>query len=204
MSLSKYYDDGPPLEEWPSSGPQVANDSTPLQTSEECLVTSNFQDNSPRKRPRSATPELARNTNREISNDRSLTCDSISQNTRSSAILAQDSTGSAGSLWPFWNEYMWGQSMKWWLPEKTDCVALESNLWSGSLKRTGRNSWSSVQTSVPAIARPESLQKTCSPSSRCLWRDIMAYAQQPTVKEDKKPSKKPRKTKTSKPAADKV
>jgi Helix-turn-helix domain len=203
MSLSKRYDDGPPLEEWPSSGPPVENDSTPLQTFEECSVTSNFQDNNcPHKRPRSVTPESARNINREISNDRSLTCDSVSQNTRLSTTSVQGLTGSAGVLRPFWNEYTWEQSMKWWLPEKTDCVVLESNSWSGSLKRTGHNSWFSVQTSVPTIARPESLQKTCSPSSQCLWRDIMGYVPPPIAEKDKRPSKKA-KIKSDKPPAEK-
>ena len=167
MSLLKHFDDRPPPEKWPSPGLLVANDSMLLPTSTGCLETIKL-DRNPPKRSRSAMPESAQTTNKGTSNDRSLTCNSTSQATKSSVTSAQGSTGNAGVLQPFWNEYTQEQSMKWWLPEKTNCVALESNLWSGSLKRTGRNSWSLVQTSVPAIARPESLQKTCFPSSRCL------------------------------------
>ncbi|CAG8720252.1 39600_t:CDS:2, partial [Gigaspora margarita] len=35
------------------------------------------------------------------------------------------------------NEYTLEESKKWWLPEKSDCVALDPNLWSGSLKKNG-------------------------------------------------------------------
>ena len=167
MSLSKHFDDGSPLEKWPSPGLLVANDSMLLPTSTGCLETIKLDKNPP-KRSRSATPESAQTTNKGTSNGRSLTCDSTSQATKSSVTSAQGLTGNAGVLQPFWNEYTWEQLMKWWLPEKTDCVALELHLWSGSLKRTGRNLWSLVQISMPAIARPESLQKTCSPSSWCL------------------------------------
>ena len=54
-------------------------------------------------------------------------------------------------------------------------------------EKTGRGSWFSAQTLVPATVRLESLQKIYSPSLQCLRRDIMAYAQPPIVKKDRWP-----------------
>ncbi|CAG8782226.1 8680_t:CDS:2, partial [Racocetra fulgida] len=42
---------------------------------------------------------------------------------------SKDSIGNAGGFLPFWNEYTLEESKKWWLPEKTVCVALDPNLW---------------------------------------------------------------------------
>ena len=152
---------------------------------------------SSRKRQRSVT-ESAQNISREISNDRSLICNNISQNMR----LSAGSTGNVESLLPFWNGYTREESKRWWLPEKTDCVVSDQNLWSESLGRTGLGSWFLVQTLAPlATLRLENSQRTCLPSSQCLWRDITDYAQLPTAGGDERPSKK---TKTSKEPAAKV
>ena len=111
MSLSKHFDDGPPPEKWPSPGLLVANDSMLLLTSTGCLETIKL-DRNPPKRSRSATPESAQTTNKGTLNDRSLTYDSTSQAMKSSVTLAQGSTGNAGVLQPFWNEYTRKQLMK--------------------------------------------------------------------------------------------
>jgi Helix-turn-helix domain len=190
MSQSKHCDVGLPLGGWPSSGPPVVNDSILQQISPESLEKTNCNNSNPYKRPRSAMPESAPSTSEEILNDRSPICNDFSRNTRSLATLAQDSTGSDGDLRPFWNAYTREESLKWWLPEKTDCVALDWSSWSGSLKRTGRGSWFSVQTSIPAAVRSENSLKTCSPSSLSLWRDIMECVRPSIVKEDTRPSKK--------------
>src|SRR4051794_19503459 len=131
---------GPSLGKSQLSEPLEANDSTPSQTCNEPLVTTN-QQNRPRKRSRSAMPELAQHTNKGTLNDRSLTCDSTSQATKSSVTLAQASTGNAGVLQPFWNGYTQEESRRWWLPKRTGCAALDRNSWSGSLQRMGLNSW---------------------------------------------------------------
>ena len=60
---------------------------------------------------------------------------------------------------------------------RTDCVNLDPSLWNGSLKKTGRGSWYSVQMSVPRVVKPENLQKTYLQSSQCLWREIIDYVQ---------------------------
>ena len=164
MSRLRHCDDGPTPEKSPSLEPLVANDSTPSQMCKQ-------------KRSRSATPELARNISEEISNN--------IQATRSSATSVRGSTGNAEGLQPFWNRYTQAALKKWWLPKRTDCAVLDQNLWSGSLRRVGLNSWCSVQTSVLIAA-------TCSLSQQCLWHDIMGYAPPPITKKDRKLPKKPR------------
>lgn len=116
---------GPSLGKSQLSEPLEANDSTPSQTCNEPLATTN-QQNRPRKRSRSATPELAQYTNKGTSNDR---------------------------LQPFWNGYTQEESRRWWLPERTSCATLDRNSWSGSLQSMGLNSWYSVLTSMPVAAK---------------------------------------------------
>ena len=45
-------------------------------------------------------------------------------NMKSLVISAQDSTGNAGDLLPFWNEYTQEESRKWWLPEKLSLILI--------------------------------------------------------------------------------
>jgi len=138
--------------------------------------------NNPRKRPRSVTPESVQNINKTTLNNKSQ----ISNSTTQSTILVQGSTGNAGVLLPFWNEYTQEESRKWWLPKRTDCVNLDSSLWNRSLRKMGLSSWYSVRMSVPRVARLENSQKTCSQSSQYLWQDIMGCVLLPTVEEDEK------------------
>ena len=115
-SQLKHCEDGPTPEESLSSGHLVENGSIQIQTYRESLVTTNRQN--PRKRPRSVTPESVRSINEMTLSDKSQISNSTTQNTKSSAISAQGSTGNAGGLLPFWNEYTWEESRKWWLPER--------------------------------------------------------------------------------------
>jgi hypothetical protein len=114
-SQLRHCEDGQTLEEFPLSGNPVGNDSTQSQTYKESLETTKHN---PRKRPRSATPESVQNINETTLNDKSKFSDSTTQNTKSSATLVQGSTGNAGVLLPFWNEYTQKESKKWWLPER--------------------------------------------------------------------------------------
>jgi hypothetical protein len=114
-SQLKHCDDGPTPEELLLSGHLVENDSTQFQIYEKSLETTN---NNPRKRQRSVTPESVQNINETTLNDKSKISDSTTQNTKSSATLVQGSTGNAGVLLPFWNEYTQEESKKWWLPER--------------------------------------------------------------------------------------
>ena len=137
-------------------------------------------------------PELAQITNKETSNDRLLTYSGAAQTTRSSATLAQASTGNAWVLLPFWNGYTLEESKKWWLPERASSAILDLSLWGGSLQRMALSSWFSVQTLVLTTVIPESSQKICSPSSWCLWHDIMDYALLQTARGDEMQSRKAR------------
>ncbi len=101
-SQLKHCDGGTPPEGLQLSGQLVENDFTQFQNYEESLETTRHN---PRKRPRSATPE---------SNDRLQISDSTTQNVK----LAQDPTGNAKVLLPFWNKYTKEESKKWWLPER--------------------------------------------------------------------------------------
>lgn len=159
-----------------------------------------------RKRPRSVMQESVQSTSKVILNDRSRISDIITQDTKSLVTSAQDSIGNAGGFLPFWNEFTLEESKKWWLPEKTDCVALDPNLWNGSLKKMGHGSWYSVQIFVPTIMKLENSRKTYFQSSQCLWRDIMDYALLPIAKEEKRPPKrfKSSKKEVTKPPAGKV
>ena len=113
-SQLKHCEDGQTPEELLLSGHLVENDSTQIQMYTESLeMTSN-----PRKRPRSVTPESVQSINEVTSNDKLQISDSTTQNTKSSATLVQGSTGNAGVLLPFWNEYTQEESRKWWLPER--------------------------------------------------------------------------------------
>ena len=112
-SQLKHCDDGPIPEELLLSGHLVENDSIQSQTYEESLETTNK-----RKRQRSATPESVQNINETTLNDKSKISDSTTQNMKSSATLVQGSTGNAGVLLPFWNEYTQEESRRWWLPER--------------------------------------------------------------------------------------
>src|SRR3954453_22927635 len=94
----------------------VENDSIQSQTYKESSETTNKRNS--RKRQRSATPESVQNINETTLNDRLKISDSTTQNTKSSATLVQGSTGNAGVLLPFWNEYTQEKSRKWWLPER--------------------------------------------------------------------------------------
>ncbi|RIB04016.1 hypothetical protein C2G38_2048791 [Gigaspora rosea] len=85
-----------------------------------------------RKSPRSVMQESVQSTSKVILNNRSQ-------------IL-------------HWNEYTLEESKKWWLPEKSNCVALNPNLWSGSLKKMGHGTWYSIQIFVPTITKLENLQ----------------------------------------------
>jgi hypothetical protein len=114
-SQSKHCDDGPTLEELLLSGHLVENVSIQSQTYEESLETTRHN---PHKRSRSATPESVQNIKEVTSNDRLQISNNTIQNTKSSATLAQGSTGNAGDLLPFWNEYTQEESKKWWLPER--------------------------------------------------------------------------------------
>jgi len=114
-SQSKHCEDGPTPEELLLSGHLVENDSIQSQTYEESLETTRHN---PRKRPRSVTLESVRSINEVTSNDRLQISNNTTQNTKSSATFAQGSTGNAGGLLPFWNEYTQEESKKWWLPER--------------------------------------------------------------------------------------
>ena len=114
-SQLKHCDDGPTPEELLLSGHLVENDSTQFQTFKKSLETTN---NNPCKRQRSATPESVQNINEMTLNDKSKISDSTTQNTKSSVTLVRGSTGNAGVLLPFWNEYTQEESKKWWLPER--------------------------------------------------------------------------------------
>jgi hypothetical protein len=116
MSQLKHCDDGPTPEELLLSGHLVENDSIQSQTYKESSETINKHNS--RKRQRSATPESAQIINETTLNDKSKTSDSTTQNTKSSVTLVQGSTGNAGVLLPFWNEYTQEESKKWWLPER--------------------------------------------------------------------------------------
>ena len=118
-SQLKHCDDGPIPEELLLSGHLVENDSIQSQTYEESSETTNK-----RKRQRSATPESVQNINGTTLNDKSIISNSTTQNTKSSVTLVQGSTGNAGVLLPFWNEYTQEESRKWWLPEKFELFTL--------------------------------------------------------------------------------
>ena len=77
------------------------NDSTQIQMYTESLeMTSNSC-----KRPKFAMPESVQNINEVTLNDRLQTSKNIIQDMKLSVTSAQDSTESAKSLFPFWNEY---------------------------------------------------------------------------------------------------
>jgi hypothetical protein len=114
-SQLKHCDDGPTPEELLLSGHLVENDSIQSQTYEESLEITRHKQH---KRPRSVTPESVRSINEVTSNDRLQISNSTIQNTKSSMTLAQGSTGNAGVLLPFWNEYTQEESRKLWLPER--------------------------------------------------------------------------------------
>jgi len=57
-------------------------------------------------------------TNEVTIDDKSKISDSTIQNTKSSVTLVRGSTGNAGVLLPFWNEYTREESKKWWLSER--------------------------------------------------------------------------------------
>ena len=147
MSRLKRCDDGLLPERLLSLKCSEENDSTQIQMYTEPLTSNSH------KRPR--------NINEVTSNDRLQISNSTTQNTKSSATLAQGSTGNTGGLLPFWNEYTQEESKKWWLPERfefnylfaliycfyfanffirTDCDVLDLSLWNGSLRRMGLSS----------------------------------------------------------------
>jgi len=115
-SQLKHCDDGPTPEELLLSGHLVENDSIQSQTYKESSETTNKRNS--RKRQRSATPESVQNINETTLNDKLKISDSTTQNMKSPATLVQGSTGNAGVLLPFWNEYTQKESRKWWLPER--------------------------------------------------------------------------------------
>ena len=115
-SQLKHCDDGPTPEKLLLSGHLVENDSIQLQTYEESLEITNRH--SSRKRQRSVTPESVQNISETTLNDKLQISDSTTQSTKLSVTLVQGSTGNAGVLLPFWNEYTQEESRKWWLPER--------------------------------------------------------------------------------------
>ena len=116
-SQLKHCKDEQNLEEFLLSGHPVENDSTQPRTYVKSLETTKHN---LRKRIRSITPELAQNINKMTLNDKLQSSDSTTQNTKLSAISAQDSTENAKVLLPFWNEYTQEESKKLWLPKRLE------------------------------------------------------------------------------------
>ncbi|CAI2199238.1 8443_t:CDS:2, partial [Funneliformis geosporum] len=76
--------------------------------------SSETTNNNPRKRQRSVTSESVQNINKMTLNDKS--------NMKSLATLVWGSTGNAGVLLPFCNEYIREELKKWWLPKRFELV----------------------------------------------------------------------------------
>ncbi|CAG8563287.1 1268_t:CDS:2, partial [Ambispora gerdemannii] len=122
--------------------------------------------NNPRKRPGFVMQESVQSINETTLNNRSQISDNVIQDTKLSVTSVKDSIGDAGILLPFWNEYTLKESKKWWLPERTVCVALDPNLWSGSLKKN--STWLVILSSDVCTndMKLENSQKTCLQSSQ--------------------------------------
>ena len=96
-SQLKHCEDGQTLKEFLLSGHPVGYDSIQSQTYKESLETTQH---SPHKRPRSAILKSVRSIKEVTSNDRLQISNSTTQNTKSSATLAQGSTRNAGVCCP--------------------------------------------------------------------------------------------------------
>ena len=149
--------DGQKMEESNVSDYLVERDSTP----EEMSIDSLEERKTMTKKRKSAMPESAARSREVTSKDRSKIFKKNTQTTKSSQKLDQDSTTNGKNSKPFWNKFTQEASQKCVLPTKTDCVDMDSNLWSSTFKKLAAGSWFSTKMQWTKIL-PQNLQKTCS------------------------------------------
>lgn len=121
--------------------------------------------------------------------DKSNTSPKNTLNTKLSPILVPDLIGKERGFYPFWNEYTKEKSDRLWLPTKTDCVDLDLNSLSSSLRKQGHNSWFTVKTMKNRV-KVKNYQTTSSRSSRPLWQELTDEDQVSIVREEKSKKKK--------------
>jgi len=85
----------------------------------------------------SATPRSAPRNRQPTLPARLKPSKSPTQMQKSFSTLDPASTGRGHTLSPFWNTLTKENSARLWLPTRTDCVDLSSNLWSGFLQKLG-------------------------------------------------------------------
>jgi putative transposase len=117
------------------------------------------------------TAEFHQEVKQMISKDKSFTCKKNIQPTLLSKILVQDSTLKEKVFKPFWNQHIKDMSKKLWLPTKTDCVDLDSNLSNQFLNtQVMQKSWFSTKSYIP---QKKSCQETSYKFSQSLVPDSM-------------------------------
>lgn len=94
---------------------------------------------------------------------KSSTCGQPTQTTELLPMLAADSASEEKDLLPYWNAHAAELSETLWLPTRTDSLALDSTLLSGSLRTMADSSWFSTIYLVP---HNKSLLQTCCPLSQ--------------------------------------
>ena len=141
------------------------------------------------------TQELVPVTKKKILKDNVNYLEKNIQMQKPLKILGPVSIGNDQDLIPFWNKSTLEMSKQLWLPLKTDCVDLDSNLLSGYSKKLMLNSWFSVQTLIPKTCLKNS-QMTYLQSLQSLLPKIMALEQDNL--EDKEKNLKEKKAKKKK------
>jgi len=119
------------------------------------------------KEKESSTQESPLLIKKKTSKDKSIISKENTQKTKLLKTLDPDSTGKETGLKPFWNEYTKDVSQKLWLPTKTDCVDLDLNCLSGSVKNHMLKSWFSIRVQKQKTGRKNS-QKIYSQLSQSL------------------------------------
>ncbi len=115
----------------------------------------------------SVTQESVPIIKKKILNDKKISLNNTIQILKSSKISDLDLTGIDKDLDPFWNKHTLEMSKKLWLPTKTDCVDLDTNLLNGSSRNLMLNSWYSVKMMTSKMQQ-ENFQKTYLQSLPCL------------------------------------
>lgn len=147
-----------------------------------------------KKEKESCMPESLQNIKERTSDDRSNISKKNTQQMNLSKTLVQDSIGKEKVLRPFWNESTKVESQKLWSPTKTDCVDLDLNCLSGSVKNHMLESWFSIQVQKQKTEN-KNCQKIYSQLSQSLLQKTMELDPLKTEKSENNLSLKSRKIK---------
>jgi len=124
------------------------------------------------KAPPSAIAESQVQNNETILKDKFNSCESSTQEPKSSKTLEVDSTISVVGLNPYWNEQCAENNSKLWLPTETDSQDLDSSLLNGLSKKTVEKSWFSSRLIFPQNRSSQTRGDASSMSSHAECTDL--------------------------------